>query len=146
MSRLVKPRQDQPCPGPYHQDPTPPRRLFMNLGSSSPSEDPKARKARTRGCWRGHTVEGITKAAPQRNILEEVAMTPGEPPGWSPTAGIGFNTVPPIEIQRSGALRGSVLGFWGIFPGVLWGSGGSLVMLNSFTGMDSGVFYFDSWG
>ncbi len=43
-------------------------------------------------------------------------MTPGGPPGRSPTYGVVFDTFPPNEIQRSGA-GGRSRGFSGGIPG-----------------------------
>ncbi len=33
-----------------------------------------------------------------------------------PTAGVGLNALSPTDMQRSGALRGSIPGVWGSFP------------------------------
>ncbi len=45
----------------------------------------------------------------------------GRTPGWSPTSGVVLGTLPQIEIQRSGALRGSTPGVAGGLSGVLLG-------------------------
>jgi hypothetical protein len=34
----------------------------------------------------------------------------------SPTAGVGLSTLPPTDIQRRGALRGSIPAVFGAFP------------------------------
>ncbi len=45
-----------------------------------------------------------------------MVVTPGGPPGGPPTPGISLDTPPPTEIQRSGALRGSIPMVW-LFSG-----------------------------
>ncbi len=47
-------------------------------------------------------------------MLGEVVMT-RKGPGLPPTATLGLNTLPPAEIQRSGALRGSIPVVLGVF-------------------------------
>ncbi len=45
---------------------------------------------------------------------------------------MGSSTLPPAGIHRAGALRGSIPVVLGAVPGVLWGSAGSLELLNIF--------------
>ncbi len=54
-------------------------------------------------------------------------------PAWSPTAGVGLNTLPPTDFQRSRALRGSITVVLDRFPGVLREFRGPLALLNLLT-------------
>ncbi len=48
----------------------------------------------------------------------------GKTPGCSPTPGVGLGTLPLPEIQRSGALRGSIPGVSEVVSRVLRGAPG----------------------
>ncbi len=67
-----------------------------------------------------------------KNVLKSSWDDTGRYPGWSPTAGVGVNTLTPTAIQRSGALQGSIPRRWEWFPwDIRGGAGGSLVLLYS---------------
>ncbi len=59
-------------------------------------------------------------------VSDEVVMTPGRHPGWSPTAGADSYTFPPTDIQRFGALRESIPQVWERFSVVLRGLQGGV--------------------
>ncbi len=63
----------------------------------------------------------MNEAAPRTTILDDGIMELGGLPGGPPPSGVASDTIPPTEIQRSGARRRGVPGVLEWFSGVLWG-------------------------